>query len=100
MVLAAPGDGFVRGRPFRSTPAYATAPRLTGVAKDSAGTPIPGAFVRAHRSWDGAPVGETTADGSGAFSIPVYVSGPYQIVAYLAGAPDRAGVSRNDLIAT
>ncbi|MGL4442669.1 MAG: hypothetical protein ACRCU1_03520 [Alsobacter sp.] len=72
-------------------------PVLSGIAKTSADVPIPGAFVRAHRVGDGMPVGSAIADGAGAFTIPVTVSGPFQIVCYLKGAPDLAGVSADNL---
>ena len=47
------------------------------------------------------PVDEiTTSDGAGNFSLQVNWSGPYQLIAYLAGTTDVAGVTINDVIAT
>jgi hypothetical protein len=45
----------------------------------------------------GIIVAETVSDGSGTYSIQV-TSRAVQIYAYLPGTPDRAGISRNDII--
>jgi hypothetical protein len=40
------------------------------------------------------------SDGSGAFSIEVPQNTAYEVIAYLAGAPDRAGIGVNTLTPT
>lgn len=98
--LAAPGDKFLRGKPFRSPPFSNYRPTLTGVTKDSTGSALGGCVVQLFRVWDDGIVAETTSDGSGNFTFYPTVSGPYYIVAYKTGAPDVAGTTVNTLVAT
>ena len=44
-------------------------------------------------------IATTVSDGSGNFTLLPPVSGPYYLVAYLAGAPDVAGTTVNTLTA-
>jgi hypothetical protein len=49
----------------------------------------------------GSPVvAETTSDGSGNYSIEVPSNTSFQIIAYKAGSPDVAGVTRSDVVPT
>ncbi len=79
---------------------------LLGTTYDRLGTtPVPGCRVlilEAGALAIGTPtvvIGETVSDGSGNYSIQV-PGRPVQVLVYLPGAPDLAGVSRNDVIRT
>lgn len=98
--LAAPGDKFLTGKPFRSPRFSSYSPTITGVTKDSTGVALGSCTVQLFRAWDDGIVAETTSDGSGNFTFYPTTSGPYYIVAYKAGAPDVAGTSVNTLVAT
>jgi hypothetical protein len=47
----------------------------------------------------GIPTMTMVSDGAGVFTFDNPGSGPFYIVAYLAGSPDVAGTSLNTLIA-
>lgn len=47
-----------------------------------------------------AVVAEAISDGSGNFSIAVPMNVAYQLTGYLTGSPDRAGVTREDVVPT
>lgn len=83
---------------FRSPRLSVSSVFITGVTRDSSGTPLAGATVQLFRSWDDVYIGETISDGSGNFSVRASGSGTFYIVAYLAGAPDLAGTTVNTLI--
>lgn len=76
---------------------------LTGITYDRLGT-TPVAGCRVVVFWTEnigvgkvCVFGETVSDGGGNYSIQV-TGRPVQVLAYLPGSPDRAGVSRNDLV--
>ena len=79
---------------------------VSGVTKDSTGTPLGGCTVDVFESNVSEPrrfVGRAVSDANGNYSI--MVNGPdtgmtFEAVAYLAGAPDRAGVTVNTLAGT
>jgi hypothetical protein len=77
---------------------------ITGVTYDRLGTtPVPGCRVlalsmdRLDKGKADAVVDSTVSDGSGNYSLTV-TGRNVQILAYLPGSPDRAGVSRNDIV--
>ena len=78
--------------------------KITGITKDSAGTPVGGCRVVAYETatmgygLSNSVDGETVSDGSGNYSIDVS-SNPitYTVIAYKAGSPDVAGITRNDV---
>lgn len=74
---------------------------LTGTTRDSAGVALPACAVELYRrnedQTQGVFVDRTVSDGSGNFSFVVGPGQAYQYIAYLAGAPDVAGVSVRDL---
>jgi hypothetical protein len=70
---------------------------LSGVSRDSAGATLGLCRVMIFRTEDKAFVMETTSDASGNWSVSLLVGGPFFLVEYLAGAPDRAGTSLNTL---
>ena len=43
-------------------------------------------------------VAETISDGSGNYSVEVPMNTAYQATGYKAGAPDVAGITRNDIV--
>jgi hypothetical protein len=77
---------------------------LSGVTKDSAGSPLGAcrviAFETGRMGVDGveATVGETISDGSGNYSIPAGLNTHHQLTAYKPGSPDVAGITRNDVL--
>lgn len=76
---------------------------LTGVSRDKDGAALGNCRVMLFRSVGMVGpdfVAETTSDGSGNWSIPINESGPFFLVEYLAGSPDRAGTSVNTLVPT
>lgn len=76
---------------------------ISGVTKDSAGSPLGGCRVIAFETGrmevgEGESMaGETISDGSGNYSIPVALNTHHQLTAYLPGSPDVAGITRNDV---
>lgn len=71
---------------------------LTGVTRDSGGTPLGDCrvivFEVGRLAVTGAPVvAEAMSDGSGAYSIEVPQNTLYQVLAYKPGAPDLTGAS-------
>ena len=75
---------------------------LSGVTKDSTGAALGNCRVVVLETarigvQQNPVVGEMISDGSGNFSFTVPRNTGYQVVAYLPGSPDVAGVTRNDL---
>ena len=79
---------------------------VAGVTRDSTGAALPGCRVVAlqvnkivaNQDILANPVvAETVSDGVGAYSIQVSRQGQYQVIAYLAGTTDVAGITRNDV---
>ncbi len=64
---------------------------LTGTVADPQGRAVTGATVRLLLP-DGAPVGETTTDSTGAFSFPVFAAGQYRIT---VAAPGFTALNRD-----
>lgn len=109
-VLGIPGAAARRGigiegssvrplRKFRSVPLATSNPVLTGTTRDSADAPLPGCVVKLFRTVDDVFMAQTTSDGAGAFTIHALGSGPFYLVAYLAGGTDVAGTTVNTLSA-
>ena len=82
--------------------------RVAGIARDRYGAVLAGCRVvvldsakiaRSDDQYANPHVDEAVSDGSGAYSIQVRGPGPYQVIAYKAGAPDVAGITRNDVMA-
>jgi hypothetical protein len=71
---------------------------LSGVTRDAAEAPLGNCRVMIFRTEDMSFVGEVTSDGSGAWLLDMMKGGPFFRVAYLIGAPDVAGTSRNDIV--
>lgn len=95
---------FQHGLPiFNTTPTHTGRWALSGVTKDSTGSPLGNcrviAFETGRMSLDqtDATVGETISDGSGNYSIETSLNGWHQLTAYLPGSPDVAGITRNDV---
>lgn len=70
-----------------------------GITYDSNGSPLPGVTVDVFRTNDESWVGRTVSGPDGRWVVgPISdPSGPFFAVAYLTGAPDVAGTTRNDL---
>lgn len=76
--------------------------KLQGVTRDNVGAAIGNCEVVAFETGQlfvgAAPVeGRTVSDGSGNYTIAVARVTHYEVVAYLAGAPDRAGITLRTL---
>jgi len=74
---------------------------LTGTTLTGAGLALGGCAVTVEQTGlqyvGGQPIiAETVSDGSGNFSIPVR-NIDYQVTAYLAGSPDKAGITKNNV---
>lgn len=78
---------------------------ISGTTRDSAGAPLGNCRVvvleTGRLAVTGCPVvAEVISDGSGLFSVVVPMDVGYQLIAYLPGSPDVAGITRNDVTAT
>lgn len=96
---------------------------LAGVTRDSTGAPLGTCVVKVHetgrlavissppKTFDSAGnpnpmrwsdpismVAETISDGSGNYSVEVPMNTAYQATGYKVGAPDVAGITRNDIV--
>lgn len=71
---------------------------ISGVTRDSTGTPLGNVSLNVFRTDTQQLVQQLTSDGSGNYTTnPVGLGLKYQIDAYLAGSPDVAGTTKNDL---
>lgn len=76
---------------------------ISGTTRDSTGAALGDCVISANDSGRGTvdavqtEVGQTISDGSGLYSLPVPMNTAYQLTAYKAGAPDVAGITRNDV---
>ena len=85
-----------RGAPFKS-PSFSTQGySISGVTRDSGGTPLGGVVVDLFLTADDTKIAATVSDGAGNFSFGA-TAGPYYLVAYKTGTPDVAGTSVNTL---
>lgn len=85
------------GSLFGRSPGGVRNSTLVGVAYTSAGSPAVGAKVDLHVTGGDFIVATVLSDASGNFRFDNPGTGPFYIVAYLAGNPDRAGSSVNTL---
>jgi len=88
-----------RGRAFVWPDPQGFNPALSGVTKDASGVALGGCTVDMFVTGTDAFIASTVSDGSGNFTLLPPASGPYYLVAYLAGAPDVAGTTVNTLTA-
>lgn len=73
---------------------------ISGVTRDSAGSPFGGCVVDLFLTAEDTLVASTVSDGSGAYSFSLSGnSQTYFVRAYKAGSPDVAGTSLNTLTA-
>jgi hypothetical protein len=73
---------------------------VSGITKDSTGTPVANCHVDVFRTLDDVLVGDGNSDANGAYSIPVNAPDTglkFYAIAYKAGAPDIAGITVNTL---
>lgn len=72
--------------------------KIWGTALDSSGSPLAGVSLQAVRADGSSCDGTATSDASGYYLIPVSnPTGAYKVDAYLAGSPDVAGTTVNNL---
>lgn len=96
----APVRGPPRGpRGMRQRTRISSALIISGVTKDSSGTPLASCSVSLFLTSSGALFGRTTSDANGnyAFAVPADIAA-YFVVAYKAGAPDVSGTTVNTLV--
>lgn len=75
--------------------------QISGVTLDSAGAPLGSVEVKVIRTEDTLLIGTTTSDPTtGAWTLQLWAGGPFFLVEYKTGAPDRAGTSVRTLVAT
>jgi hypothetical protein len=72
---------------------------ITGVTKDAAGAPLAGVTVKLFNTATDLVEQQTVSDASGNYSFVCDKTMRWYIVSYLAGSPDVAGTTRNDLVA-
>jgi hypothetical protein len=73
---------------------------ISGITKDSTGTPIASCDVELFQTGSEKFLGRTTSDGSGNYSFVVPTnSGNFWVRAYKVGAPDVAGTTINNIVA-
>lgn len=75
---------------------------LSGVSRDDTGAALGSCTVKVFLTPSDSKFAELTSDGSGDWSIPDLGAtiGPFYLVEYKAGSPDRAGTSVNTLAPT
>lgn len=89
-----------RGLPYLKAPRFFGSFSLSGVTRDSAGTPLAGCVVDLFLNSEDTLVATTISDGSGNYSFTLSGnSQTYFVRAYKVGAPDVAGTSVNTLTA-
>jgi hypothetical protein len=59
---------------------------------------VDGGAYRSGFSSESPVVAEALSDGSGNFTINVPMNVAYQLTGYLEGSPDRAGITRKDVV--
>jgi hypothetical protein len=84
--------------PFRSVPFSTSNTTISGVTKDSGGTPLGFCTVDLYLTGSEISIAQTISDASGNYNFDNPGSGPFFIVAYLAGAPDLAGTTVNTIV--
>lgn len=72
--------------------------RLTGVSRDSAGAQLGFCTVKVFQTANDEKVAEVVSDATGNWSVEMLRQGPFYLVEYLIGSPDRAGTSLNTLV--
>lgn len=74
---------------------------ISGVTKDNTGAVLGSCEVRVFRTEDNLFIGSTTSDPTtGAWTLPLWAGGPFFLVEYKTGSPDKAGSSVRTLVAT
>lgn len=72
---------------------------ISGVTRDSAGSPLGSCSVQLYRTINDQVVEEVVSDGSGNYTFsPVGLGQLYYVVAYKQGSPDVAGTTVNTLV--
>jgi hypothetical protein len=74
--------------------------QISGVTRDSTGAPLGSVEVKVIRTEDTLLIGKVISDpGTGAWTLQLWAGGPFFLVEYLTGSPDRAGTSVRTLVA-
>lgn len=92
-ILGVPALDRMQRSAFRSQHLNATSLYISGVTKDSTGTPLGNCAVALFQAGSNALVASTISDTAGNYSFAVLVAGPFFAVAYKAGSPNTAGTT-------
>lgn len=79
------------------TPGDQTMKLISGTTVDSNGALLPNCTVNVHRTSDGLLAATTTSNGNSYFETYVPDTSNYYIVSFLAGSPDVAGATDNNI---
>lgn len=90
------GRGVPRRYPIFTATVFMGRFGISGITKNSAGAALPGVTVTLFSS-SNIYLQQTVSDGSGAYSFTGIGVGQVFVVAYLAGAPDVAGTTVNNI---
>lgn len=99
---------FTPGDHALGTPEFRLPPRnrgplfaVSGTTKDSTGAALPACDVHLFRTATDVEVDQTVSDGSGSYTFPnVTAEDFHYVVAYLSGATDVAGTTKNTVTGT
>lgn len=71
--------------------------KISGVTKDSTGTPLAGCTVDVFRTATDEITGTALSNDNGEYQVEAPTQNAHYAVAYKAGSPDVAGTTRNDV---
>ncbi|MGZ4849800.1 MAG: hypothetical protein ACXV2C_00240 [Candidatus Bathyarchaeia archaeon] len=77
-----------------------TRKKITGVTRNSVGTAVNGITVNLYNTTTGALVDSQVSDSAGNYTVTDPNGVSCFVVAYLAGSPDTAGTTKNNLTGT
>jgi hypothetical protein len=99
--VAAPGQAVPPGQRFHGVASGQANTAVVGVTRDgSTGSAVGAVTVEMFLTATNLLIAKTISDGSGNYRFDNPGSGPFFLVAYLAGSPDKAGTTVNTLIAS
>jgi hypothetical protein len=95
------GMSIVRSFTNGESPVFEYPYSITGITKDSAGSPLGSCTVKLYRTLNDSVAGVVVSDAStGAFFLNASGSLNHYMIAYKPGSPDVAGTTINTLVGT
>ncbi len=70
---------------------------ISGITLNSSGVAVGGVTVKGYQQSNDEYIGSVVSASDGAYSLSTPYSTAHYVVAYLAGSPDTAGTSKNNL---